>query len=236
MATSPKRSAQHTAKKPHSPLAARLVDGQLRTDGAKPYVVEGLSRLIFLKPEVALKEAKLKPGQFVADLGCGAGYLTIPAAIQVGSQGMVFAVDILKDNLAQIRSQAKLFNLPNVQTIWADLEVPGSTGLQNEQVDVTLLFKVLCQQKNHEAIFAEAVRVTKKGGLVMVAEWCEPKFVEGMPETAEAAGKGLTGLGPTKENLVSRQQLLTLGKKVGLQLEKEHKLDDFHYVLEYRRP
>lgn len=213
MGTSPKRSSK---------LAAGL-----KQDGAKPFVVDGLPKLIFLKPQVALKEAHLQPGQIVADLGCGAGYLTIPAAIQVGSQGLVYAVDILKDNLATIRSQAKLYNLPNIQTIWADLEVTGSTRIPDKRADVTLLFKVLCQQKNHQAIFTEAVRVTKPGGVLLVAEWCEA----GLPSNPASSA-----LGPTKENLVSRQQLLELGKSVGLQLEREHKLDDFHYVLEYRRP
>jgi ubiquinone/menaquinone biosynthesis C-methylase UbiE len=202
--------------------SAKLAD-RLTQDNGRPFEVDGLPKQIFLKPEVALKEAHLKPGNIVADLGCGGGYLTIPAALQVGSQGMVYAVDILKENLAGIRSQAKLYNLPNIQTIWADLEVAGSTGIADKAADVTLLFKVLCQQKNHEAIFREAVRVTKAGGLVMVAEWCEPNT----PSTM---------VGPTKENLVSREQLLALGKSVGLQLEQEHKLDDFHYVLEYRRP
>ena len=189
----------------------------------EPYVVSELPRLIFLKPEIALQQAKLKPGSVVADLGSGAGYLSIPAAIQVGAQGHVYAVDIIKDNLASIRSQAKLYNLPNIETIWADLEMPGSTGIPDERVDISLLFKVLCQQRNHEVILGEAKRVTRSGGTILIAEWCEPQLSE-------------PTIGPAKESLVTRQELLSLGKKVGLQLEQEHKLDDFHYVLEYKRP
>jgi len=180
-------------------------------------------RLIFLKPEVALQKAKLKPGDTVADLGSGAGYLAIPAAIQVGSQGLVYAVDIVKNNLASIRSQAKLYNLPNIKTIWADLEQTGSTGIPDQTANVSLLFKVLCQQRNHEAIMSEARRVTKPGGTILVAEWCEPQLSN-------------QSVGPAKESFVTRQELLSLGKKVGLQLEQEHKLDDFHYLLEYKRP
>lgn len=201
------------------PVVAKAKPKAKASSTASPFVLKNHPRLLFLKPEAALKAANLKPGQTVADLGCGAGYLTIPAAIAVGPTGLVYAADIIKDNLENIRSQAKLFNLPNIQTVWADLEVPRSTGLPDKLTDVTLLFKVLCQQKNHEAIFAEAVRITKVGGTLLVAEWCEPQL----------------SLGPAKENLVTRPELMALGKKVGLTLKKEHKLDDFHYVLEYRR-
>jgi ubiquinone/menaquinone biosynthesis C-methylase UbiE len=176
-------------------------------------------KLIFLKPEVALREAHLKPGQVVADLGAGNGFLSIPAALRVGPQGLVYAIDILKDQLASIRSQAKLFGLPNITTIWADLETPGATKIKDRTVDVALLFKVLCQQKKHDVIFAEAIRITKKGGTIFVAEWCEPQV----------------GIGPVKEQLVSREKVQALGRKMGLQLVKEHKLDDFHYILEYKR-
>ncbi|MFH0830500.1 MAG: methyltransferase domain-containing protein [Parcubacteria group bacterium] len=210
----PKTSQAREMRKPKVPARAKA--GPQRPS---PFVVTGKQRLIFLKPEAALRAANIKPGQTVADLGCGAGYLTIPAAIQVGPSGMVYAIDILKDNLESIRSQAKLFNLPNIQTVWADLEVPRATKLPDKLADVTLLFKVLCQQKNHETIFAEAVRITKVGGTILVAEWCEPQLT----------------LGPARENLVTRQALLELGKKAQLDLKREHKLDDFHYVLEYRR-
>jgi ubiquinone/menaquinone biosynthesis C-methylase UbiE len=177
-------------------------------------------KLIFLRPEIALREAHLKPGQVVADLGAGNGFLTIPAALRVGPQGLVYAVDILKDQLASIRSQAKLFGLPNIYTVWADLETPGATKIKNGSVDVTLLFKVLCQQKKHEVIFAEAKRITKKGGTIFVAEWCEPQI----------------GIGPGREQLVSREKVHALGRNAGLRQVKEHKLDDFHYILEYKRP
>jgi ubiquinone/menaquinone biosynthesis C-methylase UbiE len=184
-----------------------------------PFEVRKLPQLIFLKPEVALREAHIKPGQTVADLGSGGGFLTIPAAVQVGPQGLVYAVDILKDQLASIKSQAKLYGLPNVIPVWADLEIPGSSNIPADSVDVTLIFKVLCVQKKRDVILQEARRITKPGGTIMVAEWCEAR----------------AGFGPGSQKLLTRADLQKLVSDASLTLVKEHKLDDFHYVLELKR-
>lgn len=176
---------------------------------------------MFLQPEEVLERVALKTGQTVADLGAGAGFLTLPAAVRVGPEGLVYAVDVSKDNLAAIKSQAKLFGLGNIATVWADLEVPGSTKtkITDHSVDVTFIFKVLCLQVGREAILREAQRMTKPGGRVVIAEWCE---YPGSP----------LGFGPSGKKLLTKRQLAALLNEVGFVIQQEHKLDDFHYVLE----
>lgn len=202
---------------PASVLPARPVATTM--EKPKPFVVSKPAQLIFLKPEAALQHADIKPGQTVADLGAGSGYITIPAAIRTGSQGLVYAVDILKDELAGIRSQAKLFGLPNVVTVWADLEVPRATGIADNSCDVVFIFKVLCQQKRRDVILEEARRIAKPGANIMVAEWCEQRL----------------GFGEGAQKIISKPELMTIAEKVGLEQVKEYKLDDFHYILKLRK-
>ncbi|MFO0702515.1 MAG: methyltransferase domain-containing protein [Candidatus Andersenbacteria bacterium] len=144
--------------------------------------------------------------------------MSILAARAVGPVGVVYAVDILQDNLRAIRSQAALFGLPNVVTIWADLEVPGSTKIPNDTCDATLLFKVLCQQEAHEKTLREAVRITKPGGRVILTEWAEARF----------------GFCPP-ERIVQKPQAVQLARNLGLELVEEHTIDSFHYMLEFKK-
>jgi len=46
-------------------------------------------RPFFENPDAILSEAGVKPGQVVADIGCGTGFLTIPLARHLGEKGKV---------------------------------------------------------------------------------------------------------------------------------------------------
>jgi len=175
-------------------------------------------QLDFMDPARALAHARVQPGMTVADLGAGSGFLSILAARTVGPTGVVYSVDILKENLRAIRSQAAIFGLPNIVTVWADLEVPGSTKIANESCDVVLLFKVLCQQQAHENTLREAIRIAKPGARVVVTEWSEARF----------------GFCPP-ERIVQKPQATALAKKLGLVLAEEHVIDSFHYMLEFTK-
>ncbi len=174
----------------------------------------------FMDPQSLLKHLDIKVGMQVADLGTGSGYITIPVARLVGENGIVYAVDVVKDKLEAVKSQAQLFGLPNVLTVWADLEIPGATKIPDQTCDITFLFNSLFQMKAKDAALAEARRITKKGGLIAVTEWANNKL----------------GFGPSKDALVSDENIKKLAGELGLTLKEEHEVDDFHYLLEFVRP
>lgn len=224
-------SAKRTRSTPTPPTAARVekVHPSTPVGRAAPAVpvakprkpnprVYQPPRLDFMDPARALSHAQLKPGMTVADLGAGSGFLSILAARSIGPTGLLYAVDILQDNLRAIKSQAALFGLTNISTIWADLEVPGSTKIQNEECDVVLLFKVLCQQEAYEKTMREAVRITKTGGRVVVTEWAESRF----------------GFCPP-ERIVQKAAAVEVATALGLKLVEEHTIDSFHYMLEFKK-
>jgi SAM-dependent methyltransferase len=77
-----------------------------------------------------LEAAGVRPGDTVADLGCGHGGVTERIAARVGAAGQVYAVDASPDQLRIAR--ANLADRPNVTFIQASLE---DDPLRGQHVD-----------------------------------------------------------------------------------------------------
>jgi ubiquinone/menaquinone biosynthesis C-methylase UbiE len=100
------------------------------------------------------------------DFGCGSGTYTIPAANLVGDGGRVYALDINSSFLDRMEERAKQEELKNIVRIDAPKE--GKIPLENETIDVILLIDVLHIIDDREALFDEAYRILKRGGLIIV--------------------------------------------------------------------
>jgi ubiquinone/menaquinone biosynthesis C-methylase UbiE len=64
-----------------------------------------------------IEAMRIKPGDSVADVGCGDGIFTVPLARAVGEKGRVYAVDIDKDALRAARKRLQEANLKNVELV-----------------------------------------------------------------------------------------------------------------------
>ncbi len=144
-------------------------------------IVSGGNEL--LQPRTLLKDhLGIKPGQIVADFGCGgAGFFVLAAARLVGDQGQVYAVDIVKTVLASVDGKVKMQGLYNVKTVWSDLEVYGAMDITEQSVDYGLLVNTLFQSKKHEEILREVTRVIKPGGKLLIVDWNETPVPFGPP-------------------------------------------------------
>ncbi|HZZ99287.1 MAG TPA: class I SAM-dependent methyltransferase, partial [Candidatus Paceibacterota bacterium] len=96
----------------------------------------------FLNPEEVIRDFGIAPGMIIADFGCGAGHIGILAAQAVGENGKVTAVDIMEDKLDSIRVRAKASGLNNIETVRANLEVLGSSGLPDNSQDMVILANI----------------------------------------------------------------------------------------------
>jgi ArsR family transcriptional regulator len=106
----------------------------------------------------------LLPPLIVADLGCGEGYLTIEAAAWAGR---VFAIDRSEPALRRAHQLARRRRVRNI--IWkrGDLErVP----LPDASVDLVLLSQALHHAEDPARALAEAVRIAKPGGRVLILD------------------------------------------------------------------
>ncbi len=152
-------------------------------------------------------------GSVVADLGAGGGMFSIQAARLVKDQGQVYAVDILKNTLSDIESKARMAGLYNIKTIWSNLEVVGATKINEASLDFALLVNILFQSSKHYEIIAEASRLLKSGGKLLIVDWdnTQPAFT------------------PPSNMQVDPSKLNEYASQLELNLEKEFKAGQYHF-------
>ena len=120
---------------------------------------------VFRKPKKVLEEIGVSEGYSVVDYGSGHGNFAISAAELVGKDGMVHAVDVHPLSIEILEEKAERRGLKNIETIFSDIE----TGLNDESVDVVLLYGVLYKTDDKASLLREARRILKKGGLLSIA-------------------------------------------------------------------
>jgi len=115
-----------------------------------------------------LKKIGIKTGQIVLDFGARVGHYSIPAAITVGKNGLIFAVDKEQKELDELSRKAKRLNLKNIKTVRTSGGV--TLDFKDETMDVVLLFDVLhCLKKaEREKLYIEIHRVLKQDGFLSV--------------------------------------------------------------------
>lgn len=64
-----------------------------------------------------ISKARLCPGQTVYDIGCGSGSISVEAALQVESSGMVYAVDFDSKAVELTKKNLEKFGVSNVKII-----------------------------------------------------------------------------------------------------------------------
>lgn len=119
-----------------------------------------------------MSELPLKTGERVADFGSGAGYYSVAIAERLGSNGKVFAFDVVPEACEATRSRAKYAGLSGIVEVRrANLEQPGSTGLAEASVDGVIVANILFQSQAKEAILKETSRILRPGGWMLLVEW-----------------------------------------------------------------
>jgi len=169
---------------------------------------------------IIVKKAKITENMKVADLGCGAtGHFVFPIARLVGKKGVVYAVDILKTVLGNIDKISKQEGLENIKTVWSDLEIFGATRIEPNSLDLGLLINTLYLSNKRIEIIKESVRLLKKGGKLIIAEWRSTALP----------------FGPSVENRVKEEIVLEAAPKIGLLQVDEFDAGPYHYGLVFEK-
>lgn len=173
----------------------------------------------FLEPEKILKQTNLNQNMIAADLGCGAGYMTFPAAKMVGNSGIVYAVDIKKEVLSSIRSYIQFYGARNVKPVLADVEILKATKIADNSVDLTMLVMNLYQSKKPDLILAESYRLTKPNGKLLVVEW----------------KKQAIPFGPDVNKRIAYEVSRKYAQNAGFSFIQDLKTDPYHYGILFKK-
>lgn len=164
-----------------------------------------------LKPEELLRSLGLKRGQTMADIGCGPGFFTVPAATIVGPSGLIIAGDVQGEMLSAVRSRVAEKGLENVRVVkTSDTEVP----LPPATCDLVLLAFVIHEVPMRSRFLHRAARLAKPGGRIAVLDW----------------EKHETPAGPPLEDRITPEELIADASAAGLKLEEQRALNEDQYL------
>jgi ubiquinone/menaquinone biosynthesis C-methylase UbiE len=129
-------------------------------------------------PEAILKEIGLQPGMTFADIGCGQGFFSIPAAKTVGNSGKVYCVDINPASIEKLREVVTVAGLTNIIL---------KTGKAEEVIlceacaDIVFMGIVLHDFSDPLKVLANARVILKPTGRLVNLDWKKEPMEFGPP-------------------------------------------------------
>jgi precorrin-6B methylase 2 len=120
------------------------------------------------RPSKLLEALQIHPGDVIADIGAGSGYLTFRLAKRTGPKGKVLAVEIQPEMLALIRQRMKATGVTNIDLIQgteSDPKLPASS------TDLILMVDVYHEFSYPWEMTAAMVRALKPGGRLVFVEY-----------------------------------------------------------------
>ena len=172
----------------------------------KSFLYTGPARDRWQQPESVLSALDLKPGQRVADLGAGGGYLTFRLARAVGPEGRVYAVDTDHDMRYRVDRQAADKGLANINTV-----DPTEGPLAPEQLDLVLIVNTFHHLPEDVTYFEDLADLLADGGRLAVIEPHPRWFLFGHATEGDSIRSTLTAAGFSEDadlDFLSRQSFL----------------------------
>jgi ubiquinone/menaquinone biosynthesis C-methylase UbiE len=145
---------------------------------------------------------ELAPGMAVADVGAGAGAMTLVMAQALGPSGHVYATDVNALQIDAIRDQAKARHLDNVVAI---LGMQTSTGLPDRCCDAIFVRDAYHHFTDPEAMNRSFAAALKTGGRLAIIDFGPGPGTAPPPNVpANRTGHGIT-------STIVEQELETAG-------------------------
>jgi ubiquinone/menaquinone biosynthesis C-methylase UbiE len=160
----------------------------------------------------------IETGMKVADFGAGSGAYSLAIAERLSGAGHVYAIDVQRDLLRRIHTEAHKRGLKNISIIWADIEQEGASKLADRSIEYVLVSNILFQLADKTAPLLEAWRILRPGGKLAIIDWSD----------------SFNGMGPVKQEVVKKETVLELAQRAGFELVREFEAGAHHYGLVFR--
>ena len=119
-------------------------------------------------PNLLVKLLNFKPGDVVADIGVGTGYIARRIAPKVGDTGTIYGVEIQQEMLDMLASKMAAAGITNVKGVLGTLTDPK---LPPNSVDVAIMVDVYHEFSHPYEMLRNICRALKTGGRVVFVEY-----------------------------------------------------------------
>ena len=120
------------------------------------------------RPDILIESLGLKPGDVVADIGVGTGYIAWRMAMKVGAKGIVYGVDIQQEMLDLLAKNMTERNAANVKGVLGTITDPN---LPPNAVDLAIMVDVYHEFSHPYEMMQGICRALKIGGRVVFVEY-----------------------------------------------------------------
>jgi len=125
------------------------------------------------KPDDIIEHLNIKEGMIMGDIGCGGGFFTYEFSKKVGSNGLVYAVDVDQKSLELITENLENEGHKNVKTIIATQE---GIDLPDGSVDMFFLRNVFHHLSEPVEYFKHLNRALKEDGKIAIIDYKNRKL------------------------------------------------------------
>jgi len=119
-----------------------------------------------------LAALQVSQGDWVADVGAGAGYYSMRLSEMVGPHGKVFAEDISNSAMGWLSARVRAFDLANVEIVKGESTDPR---LPTDRLAVVLMVDTYHHFADYPAMLGKIFHALKPGGRLAIADY---SFVE----------------------------------------------------------
>jgi ubiquinone/menaquinone biosynthesis C-methylase UbiE len=176
----------------------------------------GKSSRNILKAGDVIGELDLKIGDKFLDAGCGDGYISIEISKIVGSNGMVYALDVYPESIEKVKQEVNIKNLTNVDAVLAD--ITQNIPLDENSIDKVLMANVLhgfVEEDEVDDVMKNILSVIKHGGIFSVVEFRKVESENGPPYNVR----------------LSPSEVSDILQKYGFEIIHSVEIGNFHYIV-----
>lgn len=170
------------------------------------------------RTDLLVDSLKFRPGEIVADIGCGSGYISRKIAKKIVPDGFVYGVDIQEEMLDVLAKRMAMFRIDNVKPILGtttDPKVPPAS------CDTMIMVDVYHEFDRPYAMVRSMIAGLKSGGRLVFVEYRkeDPKVpIKEVHKMSEAQVKKEMSAHPELEHVetldvLPRQHIIIFRKK-----------------------
>jgi len=135
-------------------------------------------------PRQVVASLGLRTGNAAADIGAGSGYFSVRLAAAVGSEGRLYAVDVVEGLIDHLNERAREAGLNNLVGVLGALDDPR---LDPASVDLIFICDVVHHIENRRSYYDKLSKALRPGGRLAIVDFYKRDGRIGPPKAMRIA-------------------------------------------------